>query len=79
MRFGVPWKVCSVLFEVLKRAKHSIQTAYGTEPNMYGGVDDDLNGSGQGNGLSPALWAGISSCLIKLMSRMELPGSLDFP
>ena len=69
MRFGVPWKVCSVLFEVLKRAKHSIQTAYGTAPNMYGGIDDDLNGSGQGNGLGPALWAVISSCLIELMSR----------
>ena len=36
MRFGVPWKVCAVLFEVLKRAKHSIQTAYGTAPDMYG-------------------------------------------
>ena len=36
---------------------------------MYGGIDDDLNGSGQGNGLGPALWAVISSCLIELMSR----------
>ena len=69
MRFEVPWKVCAVLFEVLKRAKHSIQTAYGTAPDMYGGLNDDLNGSGQGNGLGPVLWVVISSCLIALMAQ----------
>ena len=67
MRFGVPWKVCAVLFEVLKCSKYSIQTAYSTAPNMYGGLHDDLNSSGQGNSLGPALWAIISSCLIELM------------
>ena len=36
---------------------------------MYGGYDDNLNGSGQGNRMGQALWALISSCLIKIMSN----------
>ena len=69
MKFGVPWKVAYVLFSVLKRSSHSIQTGHGISEDMYGGLHEDIHGSGQGNGLAPALWALISSCLIEMMQK----------
>ena len=69
MMFGVPWKVARTLFSVLKRSLHAIQTGLGTEEDMYGGLEDDIHGSGQGNGLAPALWALISTVLISLMHQ----------
>ena len=67
--FGVPYKICKVLFTVLRRAIHSIQTGHGTVHDAYGGEGDNSNDAGQGNGMGPALWALILTKIIEAMRR----------
>ena len=49
--------------------EHYIRTAYGDSEECYGGAQWEIkpHGVGQGNGYAPAIWAGISSLLLKAM------------
>ena len=63
---GFPWAIARTLFQVLQRAKHSIKTGYGVSAPVYSNEDSAIAGIGQGNGLGPALWALISTIIIKM-------------
>ena len=56
----------ATLFEM----EHKVRTTYGISDESYGGKDwtPKPHGIGQGNGYAPALWAGISSLMLKVMS-----------
>jgi len=56
----------ATLFEM----EHKVRTTYGISDESYGGKDwmPKPDGIGQGNGYAPALWAGISSLMLKVMS-----------
>jgi hypothetical protein len=51
---------------VLAKARHKIKTGYGTSDWVYGDEDIPISGCGQGNRLGPALWALISTKVIKM-------------
>ena len=55
MSFGVPQKVCKVLFSTLQKAKHRIKTGFGRSEAVYGDEQVPIMGTGQGNGLGPTL------------------------
>ena len=63
--FGVAWSIAATLFQVLQQARHKIKTVYGVSDPVYGSNASSLAGSGQGNGLGPALCALISSIIVK--------------
>ena len=71
MFFGVPWRVLTNLFRVLKQARHSIKTNYGVSKPVYGNEDENkpIAGIGQGNGLGPSLWCLTSTIIIKTCKR----------
>ena len=56
----------STVFGVLQKAKHKIKTGYGVSAPVYGNEESTISGIGQGNGLWPALWALVSSVIIKM-------------
>ena len=66
MYYGVAWSLATTLFEVLQKAKNKIKTGYGVSAPVYGNEESSIFGIGQGNGLGPALWALISSIIIKM-------------
>ena len=63
--YGVAWSVATTLFKVVQKAKHRIKTSYGVSASVYGNKESAISGFGRGNGLGPALWALISSIIIK--------------
>ena len=69
MGFRLAQHVAVLLVGALKLAKHYITTGFGwcLYP-AYGEHNNHLSGSGQGNGIGPALWALISSKLLLMMT-----------
>ena len=66
MYYGVAWSVANTLFQVLQEARHKIKMGYSVLDLVYGDEETAIYGIGQGNGLGPALWALISSIIIKM-------------
>jgi hypothetical protein len=64
-----PYNAAGILFLVLAKARHKIKTGYGTSDWVYGNEEVPISGCGQGNGLGPALWALISTKVIKMCER----------
>ena len=62
--------MATTLFEALQKAKHKTKTGYGVSAPVYGNEVSAISGVGQGNGLGPALWALISSIIIKMCKTM---------
>jgi hypothetical protein len=60
----------NILFLVLAKARHKIKTGYGKSDWVYGDKDIPILGCRQGNGLGPALWALISTKVIKMCERV---------
>jgi hypothetical protein len=69
LSFGVPYNAARILFLVLAKARHKIKTGYGTSDWVYGDEEVSISGCLQGNGLGPALWALISTKVIKMCER----------
>ena len=69
MSFGVPQKVCEVLFSTLQKAKHHIKTGFGRSDAVYGDEQVPVMGIGQGNGLGPTLWCLILTILFRMMQK----------
>ena len=58
------------MLESLQGMKHFIRTAYGLSTESYGSTYQDgkpVQGSGQGNGASPTIWALISTPLLNMI------------
>ena len=69
MSFGVPQRVCKVLFSTLQKAKHHIKTGFGRSEAVYGDENVPIMGISQGNGLGPSLWCLISTILFRMMQK----------
>ena len=65
MSFGVPQKMCKILFSTLQMAKHHTKTGFGRSEAVYGDEQVPIMRIGQGNGLGPTLWCLISTILLK--------------
>ena len=67
-RFGLPWTVVKLMFEILAKAKHRVRTGFGDSERTFRPTDDvPFQGCGQGNGAGPCIWVAISSILIDAM------------
>ena len=66
MYYGVTWFIATTLFNLLQKAKHKIKTGYGVSNPVYGEEETAISDIGQGNVLSPVLWALISSIIFKI-------------
>ena len=66
MFYGVTWLVATTLFQVLQKARYKIKTEYRVSEPVHGDKESVIAEIGQGNGLRPALWALISSIIIKM-------------
>lgn len=67
MSFGVPQKLCRVLFSTLQKAKHHIKTEFGRSEAVYG--NEAVPIMGIGNGLGPTLWCLISTIMFRMMQK----------
>jgi len=67
--FGIPECAAQSSIETIFEMEHFVRTSYGDSKTSYGGPGWEVrpHGSGQGNGWAPAIWAGISSLLLKAM------------
>jgi hypothetical protein len=57
------------MFSTLQMSKHFVRTGYGDSVDFYTGSKFSklLHGIGQGNGSGPAIWAVVSSPILKMM------------
>ena len=69
MSFGLNHTAARILFQVLQTAEHNIKTGYGVSKTGYGETNPPAQGSGQGNGLGPTVWALISSRMMQMMKN----------
>ena len=69
MSFGVAGETARAMFKVLQEAEHHMKTGFGRLERAYGNKPVPQQGSGQGNGMGPTLWALISTKLIMMMFR----------
>ena len=65
-----------VLVKVLQNFNYFLATVYGVSGESYGGHNDRLLGTGQGNVLSGAICRNISCLVFKLLENMNL--GVDF-
>jgi len=73
--YGIPEKGAQCAITGLFEMEHHVRTVYGDSDDYYRGdkwAEEGLHphGNGQGNGDGPALWACISSPLLRIMREM---------
>ncbi len=63
---GVPLMAIEVMFGTIQHLQHFIRTAYGDSLQSFLGTNSSkpIQGLGQGNGASPAIWAIVSSPIL---------------
>ena len=68
-RAGLTKQATTSMLRPIKNLLHRIRTAYGDSTATYGGSNWDRDPSGicQGNGAGPAIWALVSSPLLKIV------------
>ena len=74
-RSGLPTGPILSMFRSLQQMRHHLRTGYGISNSTYGKVlkqGKPTQGSGQGNGASPCIWAMISSPLLNMMRADDL-------
>ena len=70
------------MFRALQGMQHFIKTNHGISKDSYGASYLDgkpVQGSGQGNGASPTIWALISTPLLNMMRTLGHGVSLETP
>ena len=79
--FGIPKEAALSSVETLAKMQMRIKTVYGVSEVAYGGDDweDNPHGCGQGNGYGPAIWAAISSPLLKIMREKGFGTKITSP
>jgi len=72
LRLGVSLMAIEVMFGTIQQLKHFIQTAYGDSLQSFLGTKSlkPIQGLGQGNGASPAIWAIVSSPILDLVRNV---------
>ena len=69
--FGVAGGTARSMFKVLQQAEHHMKTGFGRSEKAYGDAPVPHQGSDQGTGIGPTLWALISTKLIMMMFRKQ--------
>jgi hypothetical protein len=66
---NVPASACICVFNMLQNLHHTVRTIYGDSKSGYGGTlwAVTYSGVGQGNGAGPAIWAVVSTPVLKMM------------
>jgi hypothetical protein len=66
---NVPASSCICVFTTLQNLHHTLMTIYGDSKSGYGGTlwAVPYSGIGQGNGTGPAMWAVVSTPVLKMM------------
>ena len=71
-RGGAPIEPIISMFRTIQKLVHYVRTAFGDSDASFGGEDIrmlELQGSGQGNGAGPSIWAMVSSVLFDIIRR----------
>jgi hypothetical protein len=65
---NVPASACICVFTALHNLHHTVRTIYGDSESGYGGTlwTVPYSGVGQGNGAGPAIWAVVSTLVLKM-------------
>ena len=81
--FGMPKEPLACFFSTLQEVQYFTRTVYGVSINSFGGSDDKFTnkpqGTGQGNGAAPQIWAVISSKMFKVLHKAGLASVLRSP
>jgi hypothetical protein len=66
---NVPVSACIYVFTMLQNLYHTVMTIYRDSKSVYGGTLWAVSyyGVGQGNGENPAIWAVVSTPVLKMM------------
>jgi hypothetical protein len=66
---NVPASACICVFTKMQNMHHTVMTIYGDSKSGYGGNlwEVPYYGVGQGNGAGPAIWAVMSTPVLKMM------------
>jgi hypothetical protein len=66
---NVPASACICVFTTLQNLYHTVRTIYWDSKSGYGGTSWAVpySGFGKGNGAGPAIWAVVSTPLLKMM------------
>jgi hypothetical protein len=66
---NVPASECICVFTTLQNLHHTVREIYGNSKSRYGGTlwVVPYSGVGQGNGSGPAIWAVVSTPVLKMM------------
>lgn len=81
-RIGMTLAPITCMFTTLQQMQHFIRTGYGLSDKSYGVSLKDgkpVQGSGQGNGASPTIWALISTPLLNMVRTLGFGVSLKAP
>jgi hypothetical protein len=67
---NVPSSACICVFTTLQNLHHTVMTIYGDSKSGYGGTlwAVPYSGVGKGNGAGPAIWAMVSTPVLKMMT-----------
>ena len=81
-RIGMPLGPIKCMLQALQGMKHYIKTSHGISTSSYGATLEDgkpVQGSGQGNGASPTIWALISTPLLNMVRSLGHGVALTTP
>ena len=81
--FGVPKEPLISFFATLQEVQYHTRTVYGVSTETFGGANEKFSnnpqGSGQGNGAAPQLWAIVSSKMFHMLHTLGLASVIITP
>ena len=81
--YGVPREPLISFFATLQDVQYHTRTVYGVSTETFGGSHPSYTnkpqGSGQGNGAAPQLWAIVSSKMIEMLHTLGLASTIILP
>jgi exonuclease III len=82
-RTGIPKEVIFSMLETIQNAEFITRTAYGDSKITFGGKETGFTakpqGTGQGNGAAPQIWAVVSSAMFEVMHQKGLGTNFKAP
>ena len=80
---GVPKQPLISFFSSLQNVKYYTRTAFGISDETFGGIEKGFTqkpqGSGQGNGAAPQIWAIVSSKMFAMLHELGLASVIKAP
>ena len=83
MSIGVPKPALISFFATLQDVKYYTKTVYGVSERTFGGLEEGFTqkpqGTGQGNGAAPQLWAIVSTKMFEMLHKLNLANVVTMP